>query len=229
MYPNKHLLYNEQRHLLCEQCSKLSTNIPVCDKLMIEFQDCAICNKQVKYESIYCNLCQHLVHPYCNGINKNELDRLSKIDENWYCIKCNYKIFPNQLLNDKLKTIKCNQSKIIQEFKIYEDCSVCSKLVTGTETLACSTCNHWVHKKCIGEFNNRTEFQNFLLYYSSKSWDCPTCISEMLPFTFMDNNEFIMLLLDMYTKPTYLNKDNIKQIYIKLKGKEFFNANNDDR
>ena len=96
MYPNKHLLYNEQRHLLCEQCSKLSTNIPVHDKL-IEFQDCAVCNKEVKHQSIYCNLCQHLVHPYCNGINKNELDRLSKIDENWYCIKCNYKILPNQL------------------------------------------------------------------------------------------------------------------------------------
>ena len=32
-----------------------------------------------------------------------------------------------------------------------------------------------------------------------------------------------------YTKPTYLNKDNIKQIYIKLKGKEFFiNTSNDN-
>ena len=78
IYPNKHLFYNEQKHLLCVQCSKLGTNIPVCNQLLIEFQDCSVCNKQVKYESIYCNLCQHLVHPYCNGINKNELSRLYK-------------------------------------------------------------------------------------------------------------------------------------------------------
>ena len=31
-----------------------------------------------------------------------------------------------------------------------------------------------------------------------------------------------MLLFDMNTKPTYLNKDNIKKVYIKLKGKNFF-------
>ena len=228
IYPNKHLIYNEQRHLLCEQCSKHSTNIPVRDKNLIEFQDCSICSKQVKYESIYCNLCQHLVHPYCNGISKSELARLSKIDENWYCKHCNYKIFPKLLLKNKFKTIiKTKNPNIFQEFKTFNDCSVCSKLVTGTETLACSTCNHWVHKKCIGEFNNRTEFQNFLLHYSSKSWDCPACVSEMLPFTFLENDEFLMLLLDIYTKPTYLNKDNIKNVYIKLKSKEFFNTNND--
>ena len=139
IYPNKHIIYNEQKHLLCEECSKLGTNIPVRNPLLIEFQDCAVCDKQVRYESIYCNLCQHLVHPYCNGISKNELARLSKIDKNWYCIKCNYKIFPNQLLTklNKSKNIKSNESKIIQEFKTYEDCSVCTKLVTGTETLAC--------------------------------------------------------------------------------------------
>ena len=156
----------------------------------IEFQDCAICCKQVRYESIFCNLCQHLVHPYCNGINKQQLENLSKIDENWYCKGCNFKIFPNCLLNNNPKAMKTNKFMLKCDFITFNDCSVCSKKVTGNESLSCSTCNHWVHKKCIGEFNNRAEFQNFLHHYSSKPWDCPTCTSKMLPFTFLDNDDF---------------------------------------
>ena len=104
IYLNKHIMYNNKRYILCQTCSKLGLNIPVRDKTMIEFQDCALCCKQVKYESIFCNLCQHLVHPYCNGINKQKLDSLSKIDENWYCRKCNSKFFQNTFLitNQKL-------------------------------------------------------------------------------------------------------------------------------
>ena len=188
----------------------------------------------MKYESILCDHCQHLVHPYCNGISKTTLHQLGQLAENWYCQNCNLKIYPNFLLtnNNNHEMLKNqNQIEIKNEFVTYNDCSVCSKKVTGTETLACSSCNHWVHKKCIGHFNNRSEYQNFLVYYSSKSWDCPICTSEMLPFTFLDNDEFIMLLLDIYTKPTYLNNDNIKNVYIKLKGKDFFKTeyDNDDK
>ena len=60
-------------------------------------------------------------------------------------------------------------------------------------------------------------------YYFSKEWECPTCHSQQLPFVFMDNNEFLLLLLDMNTKPTYLNKDNYEQIYHNLNKKDFFN------
>ena len=95
-------------------------------------------------------------------------------------------------------------------------------------TLSCSTCSHWIHKQCIGKFKNRTEFQNFLHYYSTKPWDCPTCTSEMLPFTFLDNDEFIMLLLDMYTKPLFLNKNNINNVYTRLNHKDFFNITDDE-
>ena len=49
----------------------------------------------------------------------------------------------------------------------------------------------------------------------------------MLPFILLDNDEFHMLLLDMNTKPIYLNKDNIKNVYIKLKGKDFFMTEHD--
>ena len=51
IYPNKYLVYNNTQHSLCVKCSKLETNIPVKDKSLVEFQDCRICCKQVKYES----------------------------------------------------------------------------------------------------------------------------------------------------------------------------------
>ena len=233
-YVNKHLLYGEKRHLLCEKCSKLSVNIPVKNKNLIEFQDCSICNKQVKYESIFCNLCQHLVHPYCNGIDKQTLSELGKCEDDWYCFNCNLKIYPNYLLNNKIKSkTEVNKSKALKEFITFKDCSVCSKNVTGNQTLSCSMCKHWVHKKCIGQFKNKTEFQDFLHYYSNKPWDCPNCIAEILPFIFLDNNNFHMLLMEIYTKPTYLNKDNIETTYAKLKDRHFYNpketaANNND-
>ena len=62
IYPNKHIIYDNKRYALCIECSKLGTNIPVKDTNLIEFQDCKICTKQVRYESIYCDLCQHLIH-----------------------------------------------------------------------------------------------------------------------------------------------------------------------
>ena len=117
-YANKYLLYNEKKQCLCKNCSKLGLDIPVRDKSLIEFQDCAICRKQVKFESIYCNLCQHLVHPYCNGIDKKELSNLSKSTDNWYCYDCNLKIYPHHLLKSTLNTKKQNSTKKI--LRIYD-------------------------------------------------------------------------------------------------------------
>ena len=229
IYPNKYLIYNNKQYSLCVKCSKFETNIPVKDKTLIEFQDCRICCKQVKYESIFCNLCQHLIHPYCNGISKKELKILGNTDDNWYCMDCNFKIFPNQLFTTKTKNeIKLKKLNVVKEYITFNDCSVCCKTVSGNNTLSCNTCKHWIHKKCIGKFKNRTEYQNFLHYYSTKPWDCPICTSEMLPFILLDNNEFNLLLLDIYTKPLYLNKENIESVYIKLKDKNFFNIEDTD-
>ena len=242
IYENKYLIYNNIKRCLCENCSKYGLEIPGCNKSLVEFLDCSICKKQVKYESILCDYCQHLVHPYCNGISKKNLIQLGTITDKWYCRNCNLKIYPKFLLtennnnnnnNNKNKnkneilTIK-KKSEIKNEFITHNDCRVCSKKVTGTETLACSTCNHWIHKNCIGNFCNRSEYQNFLAYYSTRPWDCPVCTSEILPFIFLDNNDFILLLMDIFTKPLYLNKDNFQQVYTKLNQTDFFKSTRED-
>ena len=50
------------------------------------------------------------------------------MDENWYCKVCNFKIFPNYLLNNKPKDkIYTNSSIMKLDFITYDDCSVCTK------------------------------------------------------------------------------------------------------
>ena len=228
-YINKFLIYDNKKRCLCRKCGKLGKDIPVRKKSLIEFLDCSLCEQQVKYESIYCNLCQHWVHPYCNNVNRDELKKLSETDEYWYCLKCNLSIYPNNLILDDVSPSSRDTRNITtHQYKTYDDCSVCLKKVTGKETLACASCYHWVHKKCIGKFNDRSDYQNFLHYYSSKPWDCPICVSTMLPFVLMDNDEFYMLLLDMNTAPMYCNKEKFLQICTKLKDVDFFDDLDND-
>ena len=224
-YSNKHIVYNGSKNRLCINCSQLGLSIHVWDKSLIEFQDCSICKKLVKYEAIFCNGCQHLVHPYCNGISKRELDALGKIPDNWFCLKCNLEIFPNDTILEYTSKItqKCMLKK---EYEMYSDCSICHKKVTGMETLACSSCNHWLHKNCIGKFKDRVEYQKFLHYYSSRLWECPSCLAEKLPFTLLEDREFFLLLLDMYEQPTYLNENNFQEVFMNLKKDEFFKIPN---
>ena len=234
-YPNKHILYDGKKESLCVDCSQLGLVVPVRDSSLIEFQDCSLCEKLVRYESIFCNACQHIVHPYCNGIDREELEYLSEIPDQWYCLACNLHIYPNNLIlsnsHDGLtKKISYNRNMLKSSYETHANCSVCTKKVTGNETLACSLCNHWIHKKCIGNFKNRSEYQNFLHYYSTKQWECPICTAEKLPFILLEEDEFFMLLLDLYEKPTYIDKNNYQQVFMRLKNDNFFNitTNHDD-
>ena len=224
-YQNKHILYNGSKETLCLDCSKLGLSIKLRDKNLLEFQDCPICKNLVKYESIFCDSCQHLVHPYCNGINRDEFDNLSKKSDTWYCLKCNSlagtKNFTKH--SQEFSVHKNLKDSLEKEYITYDDCSVCSKKVTGIETLACSSCKHWLHKKCIGNFSSRNEYQNFLKYYSTKEWDCPICRAEQLPFVLLSNKDFSLLLLELNEKPLYINKNNFQEIYTQLiKSGDFF-------
>ena len=224
-YPNKHIIYDSNLTSLCMKCSKLGLSIPVRNTDSVEFQDCSVCEKIVKYEALICDGCQHLVHPYCNGIGKKELEVLSKIPDKWYCITCNLNIYPNYLLknNKNILAVTTNDKiKLKKQFETFNDCSVCLKKVTGCETLACSSCNHWLHKKCIGKFKTRSEYQNFLKYFSTREWDCPMCRSEQLPFILLNDEDFYFTVLEFSDKPTYINKENFQKVFTQLKENEFF-------
>ena len=212
-YTNKNIIYNGNEKFFCPSCSLKGLCNPVKNKDLLEFLDCSICTKPVKYQSIFCNQCQHWTHPTCNRINKKELHKLANSESNWYCLKC----CPNKVTNpfcenSNPKEKLSSDEKFIDDFKTYDDCMICKKKVTGKHTLSCSTCCHWIHKNCIGNFGSRLEYSSFLKYYADKEWDCPSCKAETLPFIMMDQDEFFIELLDMFYKPTYVNRSNFKNV-----------------
>ena len=149
----------------------------------------------------------------------------SKIPDKWYCITCNLKLYPNYLLESKktiLITCTNEKMKLKKQFETFDDCSVCFKKVTGCETLACSSCNHWLHKNCIGKFKTRSEYQSFLKFYSTRQWDCPICRSQQLPFILLSDEDFYLTILELSNyRPTYINKENFQQVFMQLKENDF--------
>ena len=56
---------------------------------------CNVCHHYVK-SGIFCDLCEHWIHPSCNHLSKYEfqLSRKSNPKEPWYCFPCTAKVLP---------------------------------------------------------------------------------------------------------------------------------------
>ena len=223
-YSNKNIIYNDIYTSLCITCSVLGTNLNVRDSSAIEFLDCSACKKNVKYESIFCNLCQHWVHPDCNGLSKKDLQVLGDDENDWHCLKCTLDIFPHFLINTDNETYNSDRNS----FKTFDNCSMCNKTVTGNYTISCSDCRHWVHRKCIGQFDNNNDYQRFLSDYESKEWQCPKCLSEILPFILLDNLDFNIMLLENTITPIRMDKETYKNIFSTIKDLDLVIKSNDD-
>ena len=65
-------------------------------------------------------------------------------------------------------------------------CNVCSRACRdGQEAIQCDVCNKWVHKKC----TKLTNDQFVHLGSSTMSYFCQPCISNLLPFYDVKNND----------------------------------------
>ena len=213
-YYCKHIVYDGQKKLLCTNCSKKGLENKVKNTELLEFKDCSVCTKIVKFEAIYCNECHHWIHPACEKIGKDELKRLGNSSEDWSCRVCNNRKHINNV----------TYNSVLDEYLTHDDCQVCSNKVAGSGTLCCSNCRHWIHKKCIGEFTSRSEFSDFLQYYSDREWECPPCKAKQLPFIMLANDEFYAELIDIFNNPIYLNRNNFQKIYNKINQKDFYHT-----
>ncbi len=127
---------------VCKKCAQLGIEIPVRIKSSIEFLDCSICTYQVKFEAIFCNLCQHWVHPYCNDITRKELENLSQASETWHCQKCNLNIYPNNIITMNKSDAFHNNRKpntIKNEFTTFDDFCVMIQRPRRSTPLPCTT------------------------------------------------------------------------------------------
>ena len=119
----------------------------------------------------------------------------------WFCSPCTEEIFP--FSENKEISTPTNKNKDTTEFKTYTDCSSCSKQVKG-ESMSCSLCFHWVHKKCIGKFSNRRKlhsnktnnmpetFENMNNFYKNKDWFCFQCSKSIFPFHSLSDEDFLI-------------------------------------
>ena len=104
----------------------------------------------------------------------------------WECPKCKPQCVSN---------LSQNYSSS-EEFKLFDDCSVCCKTVTNNMSINCSLCLHWVHAKCLGKFNGKT-FSEFSHFYQGIDWYCPSCLSDSLPFFCQSDIDFKLTCLEM--------------------------------
>ena len=70
-------------------------------------------------------------------------------------------------------------------------CGICGTAVAKTHrAVFCDVCEHWVHIKC----NNITFSQYCILVEddTESSWCCHSCFNSALPFSFIDNDNFLL-------------------------------------
>ena len=130
-YCNKSIIYDSKKVWLCKNCSNNISNIPVKNKLLLEKLNCSVCTKIVKYQSILCDTCQSWIHPQCCNISKSQLRSKLAVSKNkWECPKCKPQCVSN---------LSQNYSSS-EEFKLFDDCSICCKTVTNNMSINCSLC-----------------------------------------------------------------------------------------
>ena len=85
---SKHLIvYNGAIERLCLQCS-LKSSLPLKNHSLVEYLECTVCQKSVKYEGILCELCRHWSHPDCYDLNSKDLASMNADQSDWFCGKC---------------------------------------------------------------------------------------------------------------------------------------------
>ena len=88
---------------------------------------------------------------------------------------------------------------------IKNPCKICEKPVAIThDALQCDLCNIWIHRKC-----NKINKQTYkLLQRCDASWFCIKCMDENLPFSNLDNEEFVQTIKGKKIKFTAITKTN---------------------
>ena len=179
-YWHKIIIYNGDRVEICKDCSHKNF-LPVKNQDLLEFIECSSCLKSVHNEGIFCEICKSWNHPQCYNIDRKTLKDLNDSNIDWYCGNCLKDTLP--MFDADPIDYLANTKSVEMEYIIRDDCSICTKIVKTSNSISCSLCRHWIHKKCIGTFSKGTQsFADFLNYYKNVDWFCSTCLAETFPF-----------------------------------------------
>ena len=117
----------------------------------------------------------------CRKIAKEGQNKIQcNICKNWSHLKCT---------SLSLKDFKKQTSTSFNcQYCISYKCGKCSDHVLDNHNgISCDTCNIWFHLKC-----TKLTTKDYRLYQTGQYvfWNCPKCLSEIFPFTNIDNNKF---------------------------------------
>ena len=167
---------------------------------------CGKCNKPVfdHQNGIGCDICNIWYHLKCSKHSLNDYVSMSKSEEAWVCTDCstfpfasiNNQVFletvetSNQLEQYTLKTINPINGKTFSH-----KCSVCLRKIKSNKShkaLPCLSCYSLVHRnrKCSNiPLNDLLSIKVTDL----KNWECQTCISDKIPFSYIDSSELLKM------------------------------------
>ena len=96
--------------------------------------------------------------------------------------------------------------KIFYYLMVKFPCSVCEKPVAiNHDAVCCDVCNRWVHIRC----NNICKKTHRGLKKDPTPWFCKSCMQKEIPFSNINDTEYIHLTKDLKVKPKKLTKETI--------------------
>ena len=220
-YSKNTIIYNEKSEHLCLDCS-VKEVLPFKDQSLVEYLECTVCDKKVKYEGILCDICHHWSHPDCYGLNRRDLASLNVSQSDWFCGKCVQENLPI-LSHPCVSETETHKS---DTFTTYAECSICSKEVKNVQSINCSLCHHWVHSKCLSNFTTNS-FKAFNATYENQDWFCPPCLAETLPFLGLNDEDFYLTCLEV-SKNADLSSIELKTICTQLQNMRMYEPTSND-
>ena len=124
----------------------------------------------------------------CCGVTHKIFNSIKGSNNQWNCKVCEETVLnANNLLNTPIKG--CKKAK----------CGSCRKNIPGhLQNIKCDSCQKYFHVKCSA--TSKKIF--FDLKARNESWDCTKCLSKILPFSQIDNEE---LFLELENKSNLIN------------------------
>ena len=173
---------------------------------------CGQCNKLLPkhLRVVNCDTCKRYYHVKCCGVTHKVFNSIKSSNSQWHCQTCLTSVLNiNSPLNVTCDTENNanvpNSNKKSKVSRKKEKCGHCCKnMPEHIKVINCDTCNKFFHVKCCGI--TQRNFRD--LKSRNESWYCTKCLSNVLPFSSLDNNE---LYLEMETTPI-TTSDSVKSM-----------------
>ena len=188
--------------------------------------NCGKCKKELplRIRIIKCDSCKTFFHVKCCGINHKIYKSIKQRGDTWHCKACtnsgcNVEIISPDNVDDNGNIANPNAINIQNAtIKKKSKCGKCQKnMPPHLQVINCITCRKYFHVKCSG-----TSKQSFLKLNSNGDfWTCYNCVSKLMPFSQIDNNE---LFLESQNKTQLFNDApsfTIQSLLDKMPGQNF--------